>query len=166
LAEELVDNYMQAELAVSLVELKFEKEVAIWASKECNDIDSAIQLLQQDCELCTGKCALNEMVSMLKCTHRCCKDCARNYFTIQIKDRTIADCICPYCKMPELHDPNVHEDEALDYFSNLDILLKNILDEEVHELFQRKLRDRTLLQDPNFKWCVQVSGAKDFLKTG
>lgn len=48
------------------------------------------------------------------------------------------------------------EDEALEYFSNLDILLKNILDETVHELFQRKLRDRTLLQDPNFKWCVKV----------
>lgn len=49
------------------------------------------------------------------------------------------------------------EDEVLEYFSNLDIFLKNILDEQVHELFQRKLRDRTLLQDPNFKWCVQVS---------
>lgn len=51
----------------------------------------------------------------------------------------------------------MNEDEALEYFSNLDILLKNILDETVHELFQRKLRDRTLLQDPNFKWCVKAS---------
>lgn len=59
--------------------------------------------------------------------------------------------------MPELHDPDIHEDEVLEYFSNLDILLKNILEEETHELFQRKLRDRTLMQDPNFKWCVQCS---------
>lgn len=49
------------------------------------------------------------------------------------------------------------EDEASDYFGNLDILLKGILDEAVHELFQRKLRDRTLMQDPNFKWCVKVN---------
>jgi E3 ubiquitin-protein ligase RNF31 len=84
LAEGLVDNYMQAELAVSLVELKFEKDSAIWACKESDDIDGAIMLLQQDCELCTGKYALNMMVSMLKCTHRCCKECAKNYFTIQV----------------------------------------------------------------------------------
>lgn len=31
------------------------------------------------------------------------------------------------------------------------------MDPEVHELFQRKLRDRSLLRDPNFKWCVQCS---------
>lgn len=95
------------------------------------------------------------MVSMLKCTHRCCKECALNYFTIQVTDRSIFDCVCPFCKFPELHDHD--EDDVLEYFSNLDILLKSILEENVHELFQRKLRDRTLTQDPNFKWCVQVS---------
>jgi hypothetical protein len=84
LAEGLVDNFMQAELAVSLMELKFEKDLAIWACKQSDDIDGAIMLLQQDCELCTEKYALNMMVSMLNCTHRCCKECAKNYFTIQV----------------------------------------------------------------------------------
>lgn len=60
--------------------------------------------------------------------------------------------------MPELHDSD--EDTILEYFSNLDILLKNILDVDVHDLFQRKIRDRTLLRDPNFKWCVQVTTEK------
>lgn len=91
---------------------------------------------------------------MLRCVHRCCKECAKNYFTIQISDRTITDCICPFCKDPDL--TNTDEDDILDYFSHLDILLKSILDTETHELFQRKLRDRTLMQDPNFKWCVKV----------
>lgn len=59
--------------------------------------------------------------------------------------------------MPELFEGDVMEDDVLEYFSNLDIMLKNILDETVHELFQRKLRDRTLMKDPNFKWCVQVN---------
>ncbi|XP_046675564.1 E3 ubiquitin-protein ligase lubel-like isoform X1 [Homalodisca vitripennis] len=36
-------------------------------------------------------------------------------------------------------------------------MLKGLLEETVHELFQRKLRDRTLMQDPNFKWCVKCS---------
>lgn len=66
------------------------------------------------------------------------------------------DCTCPYCKQPELTNSNFSEDDISDYFGNLDILLKGILDETVHELFQRKLRDRTLMQDPHFKWCVQV----------
>jgi E3 ubiquitin-protein ligase RNF31 len=94
-------------------------------------------------------------MSMVKCIHRCCNDCAKNYFTIQISDRSITDAVCPFCKGPDLNDAT--EDEVLEYFSNLDIQLKSLLDPPIHELFQRKLRDRTLMQDPNFKWCVQVS---------
>jgi hypothetical protein len=73
---------------------------------------------------------------------------------LQITDRSINDCVCPFCKLPELHDSD--EDSILEYFSNLDILLKNILQADVHDLFQRKIRDRALLRDPHFKWCVQV----------
>lgn len=93
---------------------------------------------------------------MLKCTHRCCQECAKNYFTVQITDRSIMDCNCPFCKQPDL-TRDVNEDDITEYFGNLDILLKGIIDEPVHELFQRKLRDRTLMQDPHFKWCIQVS---------
>lgn len=42
--------------------------------------------------------------------------------------------------MPDLNDAETTEDDVLEFFSNLDILLKNILEETVHELFQRKLR--------------------------
>lgn len=96
------------------------------------------------------------MVSMLKCTHRCCKECAKNYFTIQVTDKNIMDLACPFCNIPDLSSDEITEDDLSEYFSNLDILLKGILEMEVHELFQRKLRDRTLMLDPNFKWCVQV----------
>lgn len=149
-----------AELAVALIELNFDKSSALWAAHECSCVDEAIALLQQECELCAEKHPLNKMISMLRCTHSCCTDCAKNYFTIQITDRSIADCVCPFCKYPEVHSTDISEDDILEYFSHLDILLKNILDEQVHELFQRKLRDRTLMQDPNFKWCVEVSTFK------
>ncbi|CAG9825410.1 unnamed protein product [Phaedon cochleariae] len=157
LAEGQVTSYQQAELAVSLMALKFSVEEALEAVKDCNTLDSAISFLQQDCELCAGKYAMKQIVSMLRCTHRCCQECAKNYFTVQITDRSIMDCTCPFCKLPELGSSDTHEDEVTDYFGNLDILLKGILDEPVHELFQRKLRDRTLMQDPHFKWCVQCS---------
>lgn len=77
-------------------------------------------------------------------------------FNKQITDRSITDCSCPFCKLPDLNASDMTEDDTLEYFSNMDILLKNIIEFDVHELFQRKLRDRTLMQDPNFKWCVQV----------
>nr|XP_036226343.1 E3 ubiquitin-protein ligase lubel isoform X4 [Bactrocera oleae] len=155
--EKLVTNIAEAQIAATLVNMRFQQDVSLWAAKECSDLDQAISMLQQECELCMGTYPMNQIVSMLKCTHKCCKQCAKTYFTVQITDRSINDCTCPFCKLPELHGHNEHEDENLEYFSNLDIFLKNILDEEVHELFQRKLRDRTLLQDPNFKWCIQCS---------
>ncbi|EDW63596.2 E3 ubiquitin-protein ligase lubel isoform X2 [Drosophila virilis] len=155
--QQLVTSIAEAQIAATLVNMKFQEDVALWAARECSDLDQAISMLQQECELCMNSYPMNQIVSMLKCTHKCCKQCAKSYFTVQITDRSINDCSCPYCKLPELSNELQHEDEHLEYFSNLDIFLKSILDSDVHELFQRKLRDRTLLQDPNFKWCIQCS---------
>ncbi|XP_031780562.1 microtubule-associated protein futsch isoform X1 [Nasonia vitripennis] len=155
LAEGRASSYEEAEVAASLLSLKFNDEEALQAAKQCSSVEAALAFLQQECELCTGRFSMSQMVSMLRCTHRCCNDCAKNYFTIQISDRSIVDAVCPFCKEPELRDAD--EDEVLEYFSILDIQLKSLLDPPIHELFQRKLRDRTLMQDPNFKWCVQCS---------
>ncbi|XP_035722280.1 E3 ubiquitin-protein ligase lubel-like isoform X1 [Vespa mandarinia] len=155
LAEGRASNYEEAEVAASLLALKFGDAEAIHAAKECGSVESALAFLQQECELCTGRYAMSQMISLLKCTHRCCNECVKNYFTIQISDRNIIDAVCPFCKEPNLRDAN--EDDVLEYFSNLDIQLKSLLDPPIHELFQRKLRDRTLMQDPNFKWCIQCS---------
>uniref|UniRef100_A0AAG5DTU1 RBR-type E3 ubiquitin transferase n=1 Tax=Anopheles atroparvus TaxID=41427 RepID=A0AAG5DTU1_ANOAO len=153
----LVQNFTQAELAVQLIELRYARDSAIWAATQCHTVDEAKDLLQKECELCLGVFPMNEIVSMLKCTHTCCLECAKEYFTQEIANRSITNCNCPYCKEPDLNGPDVTEDDVLEYFSNLDILLKSIVDETVHDLFQRKIRDRTLTQDPNFKWCVHCS---------
>lgn len=137
--------------------MRYNYDNAIWAATQCHTIEEAKDLLQKECELCLGVYPMNEIISMLKCTHTCCLDCAKVYFTEEITHRSITNCNCPYCKEPDLNNAAVTEDDVLEYFSNLDILLKNIVDEEVHDLFQRKLRDRTLMQDPNFKWCVDCS---------
>ncbi|XP_013133885.1 PREDICTED: uncharacterized protein DDB_G0292642-like isoform X2 [Papilio polytes] len=155
LAEGATENWEQAQLAVELITRGINPPSALLAALECVDLDSALAYLQQDCELCASRLPEYEMVSMLRCTHRCCRECARHYFTVQITERSIADCVCPYCKEPELE--NLPEDAWLEYFAHLDILLKTLLNTDVHELFQRKLRDRTLARDPNFKWCVECS---------
>lgn len=79
-----VNNYLGATLVVELVQLKFDEKTAIWAASQCSTVEQAIALLQQECELCTEMYPMNQIVSMLKCTHSCCTECAKNYFTIQV----------------------------------------------------------------------------------
>ncbi|XP_050553788.1 E3 ubiquitin-protein ligase lubel isoform X1 [Spodoptera frugiperda] len=155
LAEGATETWEQAQLAVELVSRGADPPAALLAALECVDLSSALAYLYQDCELCASRLPEHEMVSMLRCTHRCCRECAHHYFTVQITERSIADCVCPYCKLPELE--SLPEDAWLEYFAHLDILLKTLLEVDVHELFQRKLRDRTLARDPNFRWCMECS---------
>lgn len=82
--EEKIQQYSDAILAAELIQQKFKEDSAIWAASECQTIEQAIRLLQQECELCTETYPMNKIVSMLKCTHSCCFDCAKNYFTIQV----------------------------------------------------------------------------------
>lgn len=61
-----------------------------------------------------------------------------------------------------MNDQETTEDDVLEYFSNLDILLKSILDENVHELFQRKLRKlnakHRIVTDPYDRTILLASG--------
>lgn len=61
LAEGHVNDYQQAELAVSLMTLKFSSEEAFEAVQHCRSLDSAIAFLQQECELCAGKYPMNRV---------------------------------------------------------------------------------------------------------
>ncbi|XP_045618058.2 E3 ubiquitin-protein ligase lubel isoform X11 [Procambarus clarkii] len=154
LAEGRAGSYEKAELAAQLLTFKFGEMDSLQAAEECSSIYTAIQFLQQECELCAEKYPMRKMVSMLQCTHRCCCDCAKTYFTFQIKTKNIREVRCPFCNEPDL---DANEEMNDEYLNNMDILLKNILDAETHELFQRKLRDWTLMKDPNFRWCNKCS---------
>ena len=48
------------------------------------------------------------------------------------------------------------EEIASDYFSHLDIMLKTLVPPEIHSLFHKKLFERAMMKDPNFKWCPKV----------
>ncbi|XP_075531757.1 uncharacterized protein LOC142564583 isoform X1 [Dermacentor variabilis] len=157
-AEELVQEgrcptMVHAHLVAELIDMSFDEEDAILAAEQCESIYQAVNFLQQECELCAANYSISQMVSLLNCVHRACKECLTAYFTIQIRDRNIMELLCPFCNEPDLSD----EDVELNYFNNLDILLKGLVDNEVYDLFQQKLRDRALMKDPNFRWCSQCS---------
>lgn len=65
------------------------------------------------------------------------------------------------CNQPDLHS---NADKHEQYFSLLLATLKPILDENIINVFEKKLTELALSKDPNFVWCIQVSESLDFRK--
>lgn len=84
--EGTVTNENDAIMVVELLRMKFDLKDARSVIGQCSTVEQAIAFLQQECELCTETYPINKIVSMLKCTHSCCVECAKNYFTIQVSD--------------------------------------------------------------------------------
>ena len=55
LAEGRSGTYEKAELAAHLLTLNFNETDSVAAAEDCSSIYTAIQFLQQDCELCAEK---------------------------------------------------------------------------------------------------------------
>ena len=108
-----------------------------------------------ECGICCSKHHINELISMLFCEHRACKACLEKYFTIQIREKQRVLIKCPFCDQPEIQSDD--ENSVHDYLTLLQELVKNIVSKDLYELFQRKVRDRALHKDPNFKWCPNCS---------
>ena len=91
---------------------------------------------------------------MISCTHYSCRDCLTKYYSVQIRERQRLIICCPFCSAPDI-DPE-DDDKVFEYLGLFDQLIRHLVSEDVYELFQRKLRDRALMRDPNFQWCTQV----------
>ncbi len=92
---------------------------------------------------------------MISCTHTACRDCLKAYFTVQIRERQRLVITCPFCEQPAI---GADEDELVfEYLGLFDPMLRHLVEPEVYELWQHKLRDRALMRDPNFLWCTQCS---------
>ena len=61
LAEGKASSYEEAEIAASLLCLKFSDEESLSAAKQCTSVEAALAFLQQECELCTGRFPMNEV---------------------------------------------------------------------------------------------------------
>ena len=78
--------------------------------KEVQTYDEAVGLLQQDCELCAGTVTYKQMLKMPNCDHKCCSDCATNFFTIVVTDQNISQAVCPFCREPS----NLADDDEVE----------------------------------------------------
>ena len=50
----MVPTFEKGELAVKLINMRFNEEDAISAALECSNVYAAMAFLQQECELCMG----------------------------------------------------------------------------------------------------------------
>lgn len=69
LAEGKTQSYEKAELAMKLMDLKFDEEEAIYAANECTSLYTAISYLQQDCELCASKYGVKDVIQSMDLDH-------------------------------------------------------------------------------------------------
>nr|XP_046264163.1 E3 ubiquitin-protein ligase RNF31 isoform X2 [Scatophagus argus] len=107
------------------------------------DFPSALKFLTHSCPIC------QEQVSFTK-------TCFKTFFSSAIKEKSIDQLVCPQCGRPEIRGQRGME-ESMDYFNLLDTQIRHFLPLQIHELFQRKLRDRALQEMPNFRWCAHCS---------
>ncbi|KAM4807802.1 E3 ubiquitin-protein ligase RNF31 isoform 1-T1 [Rhinophrynus dorsalis] len=156
LAEHSLHSWGRAELALSLLqesEGRYDLQDVLEAVRESQDRDFIKRMLSQQCAVCAWELPRNKMRSLTSCECCICPDCFRTHFTVAVKEKHIRDMICPACEEPEISD----EGELLHYFSTLDILLRDTLEEDAYNLFHKKLTERTLMKDPKFLWCTHCS---------
>ncbi|KAG8596107.1 hypothetical protein GDO81_001736 [Engystomops pustulosus] len=156
LAEHALHSWGRAELALSLLhegEERYNLQDVVEAVRESQDRDFIKRMLTQECAVCSWQLPRNKMRSLTSCECCICPDCFRMHFTVAVKEKHIRKMVCPACEEPEISD----EGELLHYFSTLDILLRDTLEEDAYNLFHKKLTERTLMKDPKFLWCTHCS---------
>ncbi|CAB1325744.1 unnamed protein product [Coregonus sp. 'balchen'] len=127
------------------------------AVQSCRDLPSALKYLSHECPICREQVSFSKIISMTHCPCAFCESCFKAYFSQAIKEKSIVHVVCPLCGQPDVRQSQGGVEEALDYFSLLDTQIRHYLDPQIHELFQRKLRDRALQEMPNFRWCAHCS---------
>ncbi|KAM4605060.1 E3 ubiquitin-protein ligase RNF31 isoform 2-T2 [Polymixia lowei] len=117
------------------------------------DLHSALKYLSHTCPICQDQVSFSKITTMTHCSCAFCESCFKAYFSAAIKEKSIEQLVCPLCSWPDIRGQGALE-ESMDYFNLLDTQIRHYLDPQSHELFQRKLRDRTLQEMPNFRWCA------------
>ncbi|XP_069813512.1 E3 ubiquitin-protein ligase RNF31-like isoform X2 [Dendropsophus ebraccatus] len=126
------------------------------AVSSCTDYTSALQYLSHECQICCEKYPYSKFVKMTHCNCSFCEKCFIHHFSSVIKEKSIIHVVCPICGKPDLENEG-NTEESMEYFNLLDTQIHHYLDSATHELFQCKLRDRALLEMPNFCWCSHCS---------
>lgn len=144
-------NDKDPKMTLSQHQMKNNVESALVASTITCNTKSNLKFSEKECKLCFEQFSSDQLFPMPRCKHTCCITCASKYFTAQITQHAITECVCPFCKQPNFDQTHDNNDFS-EYFTNLNNVLQNIIPEETQKIFQRKLRENT-----NVKICIYCS---------
>ncbi|XP_037314664.2 E3 ubiquitin-protein ligase RNF31-like isoform X2 [Pungitius pungitius] len=145
----------QAASFLSLVTMEgraFSPSDVMEAVQLSKDLPAALRFLTHSCPICQEQVSFSKIITMTHCSCFLCQTCFKAFFLSAIKEKTINQLVCPQCGQPE-----VKGQEEMEYFNLLDTQIRHFLPPQIHELFQRKLRDRALQDMPDFRWCAHCS---------
>ncbi|XP_013855228.1 E3 ubiquitin-protein ligase RNF31 isoform X3 [Austrofundulus limnaeus] len=157
LAVQLSPDQMEVFLALMTIQGRsFNPDDVIEAVQNNQDLPSALRFLTHTCPICHDQVSFSKMITMTHCSCFLCQKCFISFFSVTIRESSVQQLTCPLCRRPELPVQGCLEG-AVDYFNLLDTQIRHFLPAELHELFQRKLRDRALQDMPSFCWCAHCS---------
>ncbi|XP_074505872.1 E3 ubiquitin-protein ligase RNF31 [Sebastes fasciatus] len=145
----------QAASFLSLVTMEgrgFSPSEVMEAVQLSRDFPSALKFLTHSCPICQEQVSFSKIITMTHCSCFLCQTCFKTFFSSAIKEKSIDQLVCPQCGRPEVRGQG-----GMDYFNLLDTQIRHFLPPQIHELFQRKLRDRALQEMKNFCWCSHCS---------
>ncbi|MEQ2159164.1 hypothetical protein GOODEAATRI_019782, partial [Goodea atripinnis] len=157
----------QAAVFLALITMNgrsFNTDDVIEAVQHNQDFPSALKFLTHTCPICHDQVSFSKIITMTHCSCFLCQSCFTSFFSVAIKERSVDQLTCPQCGQPEIRGQGALE-ESMDYFNLLDTQIRHFLPPDVHELFQRKLRDRALQEMPNFCWCAHVRSSHTRTRT-
>lgn len=152
-------NSMPADLKDTLLEDAVE---AVTGNGAVPNVEDALHYLDNECMICTEKFPRSKITCLSACGEnecRYCLSCLEQHLTICVNDKNIRDIVCPVCSKPEYGSD---EETKTNFINHVDVILRNMPNSRVHEIFQQKLRDFTLMRLPNFRWCSHCSGGFQF----
>ncbi|XP_035025563.1 E3 ubiquitin-protein ligase RNF31 isoform X2 [Hippoglossus stenolepis] len=149
----------QAAIFLSLMRMEgrnFKPSDVMEAVRLNRDLPSALRFLTHCCPICQDQVTFSKIITMTHCSCFLCQTCFKTFFSAAIKERSVDQLVCPQCGRPEVKGQGAMV-ESMEYFNLLDTQIRHFLSPQVHELFQRKLRDRALQEMKNFCWCSHCS---------
>ncbi|XP_078490746.1 E3 ubiquitin-protein ligase RNF31 [Ciona intestinalis] len=121
-----------------------------------DDYEAAVKFLENECKICFKNFPKSKIECMPTCTDiecKYCRGCLHEYLRHKINEtpRYVRHIVCPVCLQPDMDEDG---ESVENYLNHLDALIRRGLDDETYQLFQKKLRDQTLMKMPNFRWCA------------
>ncbi|XP_071091863.1 E3 ubiquitin-protein ligase RNF31-like isoform X1 [Haliotis cracherodii] len=124
-------------------------EDVVEAVRNCQDRRSSIVYLQRECVICMSRFPMSKMMNLNICQCQMCRECLSRHFEISIKEKHVRNWTCPVCSLPDFNDENVS-----DYLNLLGLMLNTFVEKDIQDLFETKVRDWHLQNDPKFRWCA------------